>query len=326
VSTRNGLTYKTSSFGRGLAFTFGAYGVWGLFPIYFAALLPSNPFEVVVYRVVFSLVFCALLVTLRGSWKNVRAIGKNRRAVIALGLAGLIIFIEWEVFIVAVEANLLVATAVGYFLSPLVTVVFGVIFFRERLRRLQWIAVGIGAGAVVVMAFGVNVSTLPIPIFLALCFAGYAVVKKKISAKIGAIDGFVYESLSMVPLAIIQFIVVSQLVGIGLFSLGAGHATLMILSGVLTAIPLLLFAAGAKHLPLSAIGIIQFVTPLFIFLLGVFYFQEEIPVIEWAGIVLVWCALILFSIDMVRNARSRRDAGRGSRGNSVEEAPAPLPE
>ena len=132
----NGIT-ESASFGRGLAFAIGAYAVWGLFPLYFAALLPSNPFEVVVYRVVFSLLFCLLLITVTRLWHRVRAVARQPRVVWLLGLAGILIFINWEVFILAVDANLVVETSLGYFISPLVSVALGVLYFGERLRRLQ---------------------------------------------------------------------------------------------------------------------------------------------------------------------------------------------
>jgi len=316
----------SSSLGSGFLFTFSAYLVWGFFPLYFAALLPSNPFEVVVYRVVFSLLFCVLLIAVTRSWGSVFAVMKNPRVVWGLGLAGVLIFITWEVFILAVDANLVVETALGYFISPLVSVALGVMFLRERLRPLQWVAVGLGLVAVVVMAFGIDVLTLAIPLSLAAAFGFYGLVKKKVASNVKPIDGLAVETAMVMPIVIVQFVVVDQVAGIGLFDLGAGHATLLMLSGVLTAVPMLLFAAGAKRLPLSVIGLIQYIAPLSSFLLGIFVFKQVMPPLEWAGFVLVWCALILFSIDMVRHSQARRGARRRARGNSVEEAPAPLPE
>lgn len=316
----------SSSLGGGFLYTFAAYLTWGLFPLYFAALLPSNPYEVVVYRVVFSLLFCVLLISVTRSWRSLVSVAKQPRLVWGLGLSGFLVFITWEVFIVAVDANLVVETALGYFISPLVSVALGVIYLRERLRPLQWVAVGLGGVAVVVMAFGINLLTLAIPLLLAGAFGTYGLVRKKLTAHVNAIEGLAMETALMMPIALVQFVVVSQIAGIGLFDLGPGHATLLMLSGVLTALPLLLFAAGAKRLPLSTIGLIQFVSPLSSFLLGIFFFQQFVPPLEWAGFILVWCALLLFIVDMLRHSRSRRGSRRRSRGNSVEEAPAPLPE
>jgi len=316
----------SSSLSSGFLFTFSAYLVWGFFPLYFAALLPSNPYEVVVYRVVFSLLFCVLLIAVTRSWGSLYAVMKNPRVVWGLGLAGVLIFITWEVFILAVDANLVVETALGYFISPLVSVALGVIFLGERLRPLQWVAVGLGLVAVVVMAFGIDVLTLAIPLTLAGAFGFYGLVKKKVAAHVKPIDGLAVETAMVMPIALVQFVVVGQVAGIGLFDLGAGHATLMMLSGVLTAVPMLLFAAGAKRLPLSVIGLIQYVAPVSSFLLGIFVFKQVMPPLEWAGFILVWCALILFSIDMVRHSRARRGARRRASGNSVEEVSGPLPE
>jgi chloramphenicol-sensitive protein RarD len=326
ATTRDDSMAGTSSLGRGLAFAIGAYAVWGLFPLYFAALLPSNPFEVVVYRVVFSLLFCLLLITVTRSWHRVRAVLRQPRVVWLLGLAGLLIFINWEVFIFAVDANLVVETSLGYFISPLVSVALGVLYFRERLRRLQWVAVGLGAVAVVVMAFGISLLTLAIPIVLAVSFGFYGLVKKKVGGSVRAIEGFAFETAWVLPIALVQFVIVRQVTGIGLFALGPWHATLMIFSGVLTAIPLLLFAAGARRLPLSVIGLIQFFTPVSSFLLGIFFFHQTMPTLEWVGFVLVWCALVILTTDMLRHASSRSARGRTARGNRVEEAPEPLPE
>jgi chloramphenicol-sensitive protein RarD len=316
----------SSSVGGGFLYTFAAYLTWGLFPLYFAALLPSNPYEVVVYRVVFSLLFCVLLITVTRSWRSLVSVAKQPRVLWGLGLSGVLIFITWEVFILAVDANLVVETALGYFISPLVSVALGVIFLRERMRPLQWVAVGLGGVAVVVMAFGINVVTLAIPLLLAGAFGTYGLVRKKLTAHVNAIEGLALETAMVMPIVIVQFVVVSQVVGIGLFDLGPGHAMLLMLSGVVTAVPMLLFAAGAKRLPLSTVGLIQYIAPVSSFLLGIFFFKQVMPPLEWAGFVLVWCALILFSIDMVRHSRARRGARRRARGNSVEEVSGPLPE
>jgi chloramphenicol-sensitive protein RarD len=326
ATTRDiGIT-ESSSLGRGLAFAIGAYAVWGLFPLYFAALLPSNPFEVVVYRVIFSLLFCLLLITVTRSWHRVRAVARQPRVVWLLGLAGILIFINWEVFILAVDANLVVETSLGYFISPLVSVALGVLYFRERLRRLQWVAVGLGSVAVVVMAFGISLLTLAIPIVLAVSFGFYGLVKKKVGGSVGAMEGFAFETAWVLPIALVQFAIVGQVAGIGLFDLGPWHAALLMFSGVLTAVPLLLFAAGARRLPLSVIGLIQFFTPVSTFLLGIFFFRQVMPPLEWIGFVLVWCALVLLTTDMLRHSRARRGERRRAPGNSVDEVPEPLPE
>lgn len=307
-------------FRQGLIYAFASYGIWGLFPLYFAALMPANPFEVVVYRVVFSLLFCLVLIFLTRSWSRIVAIARQPRVLLTLGLAGLLIFVNWEVFIFAVYANRVVETSLGYFINPLVTVALGVTFYRERLRVMQWVAVGVGLIAVLVLSFGLG--QVPwIALTLAISFGLYGFVKKRVGPRVNAIDGLAVESAWVTPLALVQFIVLVNVSGIGLFALGPWHAALMLFSGVLTAIPLMLFAAGAKRLPLSVHGLLQYLTPVCGFLLGVFVFHEEMPPARWAGFSLVWLAIVLLSIDMLRAAR-RTVADR----NRVDEKLEPLPE
>lgn len=301
-------------------YAFAAYGVWGLFPLYFMALMPANPFEVVVYRVVFSLLFCALLITITRSWRRIVLIARQPRVLFTLALAGVLIFINWEVFIVAVYANRVVETSLGYFINPIVTVALGVTFYRERLRVMQWVAVGIGSAAVLVLSFGLG--QVPwIALILAFSFGLYGFVKKRVGSRVNAIDGLAFESAWVTPIAVVQFIVLVNVAGIGLFALGPWHAVLMLFSGVLTAIPLMFFAAGARRLPLTVIGLIQYFTPVSSFLLGVFVFHEAMPPARWAGFSLVWLAIVVLSVDMLRAAR-RAVNDR----NRVDERLEPLPE
>jgi chloramphenicol-sensitive protein RarD len=316
----------SSQFGAGLAFAVGAYGVWGLFPLYFAALMPANPLEVVVYRVVFSLAFCLILIAVTRGWRRVANVFREPRVLFGLALAGCLIFLNWEVFILAVNANLVVETSLGYFFSPLVSVALGVFFFRERLRRVQWIAVSLGLVAVVILAFGLSISTLAIPLVLGASFGFYGMVKKRLGGRVNAIDGFAFETAWVLPVAIVQFFIVGQSTGLDIFRLGTGHAVLMVLSGVVTAIPLLLFAAGARRLPLSVIGMIQFFTPVSSFLLGIYFFHEAMQPLQWAGFILVWIALVSLTADMLWVARKGRSRRGGTRGNRLEEISEPLPE
>ena len=307
-------------FRQGLFYGFAAYAVWGLFPIYFMALMPANPLEVVVYRVIFSLLFCAVLISLTRAWPRIVATLKQPRTVLTLGIAGALIFINWEVFILAVYANQVVETSLGYFINPLVTVGLGVLFYRERLRVTQWVAVGVGIVAVLVLTLGVG--QIPwIALILAFSFGFYGFVKKRVGPSVKAIDGLAFESAWVTPVAIVQFIVVANTAGVGLFDLGPWHAALMLFSGVLTAIPLMLFAAGARRLPLSVIGLIQYFTPVSSFLLGILVFHEAMPPARWAGFALVWVAIIILTVDMLRAARK----ASGAR-NRVDVPNEPLPE
>jgi chloramphenicol-sensitive protein RarD len=289
----------------GLTYALSAYAVWGLFPLYFMALMPANPFEVVSFRVIFSLVFSAILVSATRGWRRLWAVMRTRRVMLWLGAAGILIFINWELFIYAVYQNKVIETSLGYFINPLITVALGVGIYRERLRVMQWMAVALGFVAVVVLTFAYG--QLPwIALTLAFSFGLYGFVKKRVGNRVGAVAGLAIETAWVLPIAIIQMIVVAVFGGLSAFTLGPMHAALMICSGVLTAIPLMLFAAGAKRIPLTWIGLIQYFTPLSSFLLGIFVFHEAMSPSRWFGFSIIWVALVFLTVDIfVSAARGR---------------------
>jgi chloramphenicol-sensitive protein RarD len=289
----------------GLTYALSAYAVWGLFPLYFMALMPANPFEVVSFRVIFSLVFSAILVSATRGWRRLWAVMRTRRVMLWLGAAGILIFINWELFIYAVYQNKVIETSLGYFINPLITVALGVGIYRERLRVMQWMAVALGFVAVVVLTFAYG--QLPwIALTLAFSFGLYGFVKKRVGNRVGAVAGLAIETAWVLPIAIIQMIVVAVFGGLSAFTLGPMHAALMICSGVLTAIPLMLFASGAKRIPLTWIGLIQYFTPLSSFLLGIFVFHEAMSPSRWFGFSIIWAALVFLTVDIfVSAARGR---------------------
>lgn len=289
----------------GVTYAIGAYAVWGLFPLYFMALMPANPFEVVSFRVIFSLVFSALLVTITRGWSRLWSAMRNRRTMLLLGAAGILIFINWEIFIFAVYENKVIETSLGYFINPLITVALGVSVYRERLRLLQWIAVGLGLLAVVVLTIAYG--QLPwVALTLAVSFGLYGFVKKRVGSSVGAVAGLAIETVWVMPIAVIQMIVVGIFGGLSAFSLGPMHATLMICSGALTAIPLMLFASGAKRIPLTWIGLMQYSTPISGFLLGIFVFHEAMSPSRWFGFSIIWAALVFLTVDIfVSTTRGR---------------------
>lgn len=289
----------------GLTYALSAYAVWGLFPLYFMALMPANPFEVVSFRVIFSLVFSALLVSVTRGWRRLWAVVRTPRVMWWLCAAGILIFVNWEIFIVAVYQNKVIETSLGYFINPLITVALGVGIYRERLRPLQWMAVALGFVAVVVLTFAYG--QLPwIALTLAFSFGLYGFVKKRVGNRVGAVAGLAIETAWVLPIAIIQMIVVSIFGGLSAFTLGPTHAILMICSGALTAIPLMLFASGTKRIPLTWIGLIQYFTPLSSFLLGIFVFHEAMSSSRWFGFAIIWLALVFLTIDIfISTARGR---------------------
>ena len=183
----------------GLAYAFAAYGLWGMFPLYFLSIRDTNPFEIVSYRIIFSLIFCALVISAIRKWGRFAHIFRSTRAVLTLGLASLLIYINWQVFVIAVVNDEVVESSLGYFINPIITVILGVVVLRERLRRMQWVAVGVSAIAVVVLS--ISYGGLPwISITLALSFGLYSLIKKRVGANVDAVSGLIIESMWMTPL------------------------------------------------------------------------------------------------------------------------------
>lgn len=289
----------------GLLYAFGAYGLWGLFPLYFLLLEPATPFEVVGYRILFSLIFCAFLIAVSRKWKQLFAIMKQRKIMLTLGVAAVLIYINWQVFIIAVLSNQIVESSLGYFINPIVTVVLGVLVLREKLRPLQWVAVGISFIAVIVLT--ISYGTIPwISLTLAASFGLYGLIKKRTGGAVDAISGLTIETIWMTPVAIIQLIIVSNVVGLTFFGYGVPHTLLLASAGIVTAVPLIMFGAGARRLPLTAIGLIQYSTPVFSFCMAVFVLHEPMPPVRWVGFFIIWVALIVLTTDMLRNGKANR--------------------
>lgn len=291
----------------GLLYAVGAYALWGMFPLYFAALMPANPFEIVSFRVIVSLAFASILITVLRQWGQIRDALRNTRVMLLLALAAVLIFVNWEVFILAVYANKVVETALGYFINPLITVCLGVFFFAEKLRVLQWVAVGLGLVSVVVLTLAYGQPPV-IALTLAFSFGLYGLVKKKVGSHVGAIPGLAIETAWVLPVAVVQLIVVGLLGQLDVFTLGGLHAALTIGSGVITALPLMLFASGTKRIPLSWVGLIQYFSPFASFLLGILVFHEAMSTGRWIGFGIIWLAIVLLSVDVLINRRSRSRA------------------
>jgi len=298
-------------------YAFAAYFLWGFMPLYFLTLAPIGPWEIVVWRILFSLLFCAILLSVTRTWGKLFAILRDRRLVFWTIIAGLLIYVNWQVFLIGILTGHVIEGSLGYFINPIVTVLLGVIVLKERLRLAQWIAIGFAGMAVlvIIVAYG----SFPwIALTLAASFGTYGLVKKQIGPRVDAISGLTLESLWLTPIALIQLVVVAGTTGLVFGAQGVGHAVLVTLAGVITAVPLLLFASGARRAPLTVIGLLQFVAPVLQFITGAWILQEPMPLERWIGFALVWVALILLSVDSVvsaRRARSARGEG-GARGAS----------
>ena len=222
-------------------------------------------------------------------------------------IAGLLIYVNWQVFLIGILTGHVIEGSLGYFINPIVTVLLGVLVLHERLRPAQWAAIAIAVVAVVVII--VAHGTFPwIALTLAASFGAYGLVKKQIGPKVDAISGLTLESLWLTPIALVQLIVVANTTGLVFGTQGAGHTVLVTLAGVITAVPLLLFAAGARRAPLVVIGLLQFVAPIMQFLTGWWMLGEPMPLERWIGFGLVWVALIVLMVDSIASARGSRRA------------------
>ncbi|WP_082569099.1 EamA family transporter RarD [Microbacterium sp. Root180] len=291
----------------GGVYAFTAYLLWGFLPLYFLLLMPIGPFELVAWRILLSLVFCVLLIAVTRSWSRIGAIFRQPRLLGLTALAGGLIYINWQVFILGALTGHVIETSLGYFINPIATVLLAVLVLHERLRVTQWVAIGIAALAVIVIIVGYG-SVPWIALTLAASFSVYGLVKKRVGPSVDAVSGLTLESMWLVPVATVILIVVNATTGIVFGSEGTLHTVLLSLVGVVTAIPLLFFAAGARRTSLTVIGLLQFVAPVLQFIIGVWLLQEPMPLERWIGFGLVWVALIILTVDSVVHARRVRAA------------------
>jgi chloramphenicol-sensitive protein RarD len=284
-----------------MLFGVGAYASWGLFPAFFPLLKPAGAFEVLAHRIVWCFVLMVVVITAVRRLSDIRAM--SGRTWLLLTFASALISINWVIYIYAVNNGHVVDAALGYFINPLVTVALGLLIFRERLNRAQFAALAVAVVAVVVLTVEVGEPPL-IGLGLALSFGLYGAVKKVVPVDPRVSVGI--EAAIATPPAL-AFIVLIEMTGHATFtSLGADHIVLMVLSGVLTAVPLLLFAAAAQRLPLVTMGLLFYLTPAMQLTWGVVVGHEPMPPARWLGFALIWLALAVFTIDALWRARVDR--------------------
>ncbi|WP_412521223.1 EamA family transporter RarD [Actinomadura madurae] len=281
-----------------MAFGGAAYVMWGLFPLYWPLLKPAGAVEILAHRIMWSLVAVAAVLAVRRSWRWVRALGL--RQWVLLGLAAAVISVNWGTYIYAVNSGQTVEAALGYFINPLISVVFGVMVFQERLRPWQWTAVGLGTAAVVVLT--VDYGRPPwIALMLAFAFGTYGLLKK--FANMPSAESLAVETAVLFVPALVFLLFLEGRGGAAFGHHGAGHAVLLVGAGVVTAVPLMLFNASAIRLPMTVIGMLQYLAPVLQFVIGVFIQHEEMPASRWAGFLLVWFALVTLTWDGLRAGR-----------------------
>jgi chloramphenicol-sensitive protein RarD len=288
----------------GLLYGLSAYLLWGLFPLFWPLLEPANPLEILACRIVFCFVIVAVLLAVRRELGGIRRL--ERGTVLRLCAAGIAIAVNWGVYIWGVNNGHVIETSLGYFINPLVTIGLGVVILHERLRAVQWTAVGLGVVAVAVLSFDYGRPPW-IALILACSFATYGFLKKGVRASPPEgllIEGAVTSVPALVLLAALALAGQATFVG---HAANIGHVVLLISAGPVTAVPLLFFAGAATRLPLSTMGLLQYVTPVMQFAIGVLILRETTSFALLCGFALVWIALAILGFDGVRH-RTRTPA------------------
>jgi len=296
------MTGKEQDGKSGIALGLAAYAIWGFMPLYFKLLASVQPTEIVAHRILWSLLLLGLLATFWRRWGAIRAALGTGKVLVTLIVTACLIAVNWVVYIYAIVSGHVLEGSLGYYLNPLVNVLFGVILLKERLTRAQVFACLLAAAGVAVMAAGAG-SGLWISLTLALSFASYGFLRKV--APVDALEGLWVETLILAPLSLVW---VLWLVGQG--TAGFAHQSwsidlFLILGGAVTALPLLLFTAAAKRLPYSTLGFLQYIAPSLQFLLAVLVFHEPFGHVQALCFAAIWTALAIFSVEAIRSARAR---------------------
>jgi chloramphenicol-sensitive protein RarD len=278
----------------------GAYVLWGLFPIYWRLLERVPALEILAHRMIWSLVFVAVILTVQRDWRWLELVLRNRRTVVTYTVAAVLLSVNWGTYIWAVNAGYVVEASLGYFINPLVNVLLGVAFLGEKLRTWQVVAVVLAGLGVVYLT--VSYGSLPwISLVLAFTFGLYGLIKK--TAALESMHGFSLETLVLFLPALV-YLLYREAAGVGAFvHLGLVPTLLLILAGPVTSVPLLLFGYAARRVPLSMLGFLQYIAPTLQFILGVFVYIEPFPPARLVGFCIIWVALLVYSLEGVLFSR-----------------------
>ena len=286
---------------KGVLSAAAAYGIWGVFPIYFKLLHNVPADQIVAHRITWSFVFLAGLIASRRELSAFRAAFTRRTALIYLG-SGVLLSINWLTYVWAVNAGFIVEASLGYFINPLVSVLLGVIFLKERLRPVQWVPIALAAAGVAYLTL-IHGSLPWIALVLALTFGMYGFIRKV--SPLGTLYGLSMET-GIVFLPALGYLLLREIQGSGaLGHTGALSGLLMILTGVVTAVPLLLFSVGTRSIPLTTLGLLQYITPTLQFLVGVTLYGEPFTTTRLVGFCIIWLALIIFSGESILHLSKR---------------------
>lgn len=292
-----------SKYSTGLIYGVSAYLLWGVLPLYWQLVEAAGAYEILAHRGIWSLALCLLLLALRKQIKSaVKMIG-NGRTLALLALAAAFLTINWGVYIWSVTVDRVVEAALGYYITPLINVTFGVLLLREKLRRLQWIAVGLAALGVLILTVGFG--SLPwIALTLSISWASYSLIKKRLN--LGALETLSVETFfAFFPNLI--FLIYLEKNGEALFGRELPSSILLVGAGLATVAPLLLFNGSTTRLPLSTVGLLQYITPTMMFLIGVLLNGEDMAPTKLLGFAFIWSALVVLSRDLLKSSRAIDD-------------------
>jgi chloramphenicol-sensitive protein RarD len=292
-----------TKFNKGLLFGVSAYIIWGLLPLYWKLVEEAGAYEILAHRGIWSLLICLSLLALRKQLKSAYKMVRSSRTLSLLFLASGLLTINWGVYIWSVTVNRVVEAALGYYITPLINVTFGVLLLREKLRPAQWIAVALAAAGVVILTLGYG--SLPwIALVLAISWGSYSLIKK--SLNLGALETLSLETLfAFLPNLLFLFIIQGN--GSAEFGSTWSISLLLFGAGAATVIPLLLFNGSTTRLPLSTVGLLQYITPTIMFFIGIYINNEDISTTKVIGFAFIWLALAVLSRDLYRSSRPLDD-------------------
>lgn len=280
-----------------------AYLLWGFFPAFFPLLLPASPLEIIAHRVIWTAVLMVVVILVNGAWRELRDASAKTWAYLAL--AGVLITANWGIYVLAVNTGHVADAALGYFINPLLSVLLATLVLRETLRKRQVQAIAVAAVGVVVLIFLAGQPPV-MALGMALTFAFYGLIKKQIS--VSAAASVAAETLVVAPAGVAYLVWLSSRGESTFLSEGPAHAGMLMLAGVVTALPLLFYGSGAKQLPLTTIGMLQYITPTMQMLWALFITQEYLSPARWLGYVIIWVAVAIYVSDLLVQRRERRSA------------------
>ncbi len=281
----------------GLPYALGAYGIWGLLPLYLILVQSVPAFEFVGWRIIWTVPICLLIIVARKQWAEVHAAFTNWNTLRILVLSSMLIAVNWFVYVWAIQGGHIYAASLGYYINPLINVMLGTALLGEKLTRRQWLAVLVAGSGVALLMIGA-LTTLWISLTLAFSFAAYGLLRKQVP--VGSLPGLTVEAILMMPLAIGIAAWYGMTPAGTSFGQDVSLSLAIILGGFVTAIPLLLFAVAAKKMDYSTLGFVQFLAPTLVFFLGLLVFEEPLVWTELAAFVAIWTACALFVSDLWR--------------------------